>query len=112
LCLAFGGGKWTLGGWCRLREACRNFRPDRMLHWDVTGERFADHASRNLAAYVASMQHPPAGMEEDAGGNRIPRPTGQLGDGPRRTAAQSRTGFRRWAARARGGGARPARAGA
>jgi predicted DNA-binding transcriptional regulator YafY len=63
LCLAFWGGKWTLGGWCRLREAFRNFRPDRMLHWDVTGERFADHAGRNLAAYVASMQHPPAGME-------------------------------------------------
>ena len=31
LCLAFWGGKWTLGAWCRLREGFRNFRPDRIV---------------------------------------------------------------------------------
>lgn len=63
LCLAFWGGKWTLGGWCRLREGFRNFRPDRIVACDATGEVFAEDAGRNLAAYVASMRHPPAGME-------------------------------------------------
>ena len=32
LCLAFWGGAWTLGAWCRLRHGFRNFRPDRIGH--------------------------------------------------------------------------------
>jgi predicted DNA-binding transcriptional regulator YafY len=55
LCLAFWGGKWTLGGWCRLREDFRNFRPDRMTDCDATGEVFADTAERNLDAYIAAV---------------------------------------------------------
>src|SRR5699024_2214724 len=36
LCLAFWGGKWTLGAWCRLRRDFRNFRPDRMRECATT----------------------------------------------------------------------------
>ncbi len=55
LCLAFWGGKWTLGAWCRLRRDFRNFRPDRMRGCTATGERFTDDPRRNLAAYFASI---------------------------------------------------------
>jgi predicted DNA-binding transcriptional regulator YafY len=65
LCLAFWGGKWTLGGWCRLREGFRNFRPDRMAACEPTGEIFAEAASRDFDAYVAAMTHAPAAMLQD-----------------------------------------------
>jgi predicted DNA-binding transcriptional regulator YafY len=52
LCLAFWGGAWTLGCWCRLRTDFRNFRPDRIAVLDVTGEIFAETAERGLAAYL------------------------------------------------------------
>ncbi|HET6654815.1 MAG TPA: YafY family protein [Gammaproteobacteria bacterium] len=55
LCLAFWGGKWTLGGWCRLREDFRNFRPDRMTGCDATGETFAEATGRDLDAYLAAV---------------------------------------------------------
>ncbi len=62
LCLAFWGGKWTLGSWCRLREGFRNFRPDRMVVCEATGEVFPDAAGRDLSAYIAAMTHTPDGM--------------------------------------------------
>lgn len=55
LCLAFWGGAWTLGAWCRLREDFRSFRPDRMANFAPTGETFAETPERGLAAYVRAM---------------------------------------------------------
>ncbi|MGN2248503.1 YafY family transcriptional regulator [Frateuria edaphi] len=62
LCLAFWGGKWTLGTWCRLRGAFRNFRPDRIDQFDETGERFAMGEGRNLDAYLDAMRGYYAGV--------------------------------------------------
>lgn len=61
LCLAFWGGKWTLGGWCRLRGAFRNFRPDRIVACTPTEECFQERPGRDLAAYLAAVTIDPAG---------------------------------------------------
>jgi len=63
LCLAFWGGKWTLGTWCRLRENFRNFRPDRIDEVAETGELFDELEGRNLDAYLRAMRGYYAGME-------------------------------------------------
>jgi predicted DNA-binding transcriptional regulator YafY len=55
LCLAFWGGSWTLGAWCRLRKDFRNFRPDRIAGFEATGEIFVDTPERGLAAYLRAM---------------------------------------------------------
>jgi len=55
LCLAFWGGSWTLGAWCRLREDFRNFRLDRIARCDTRDEIFLETESRNLAAYLQSV---------------------------------------------------------
>lgn len=55
LCLAFWGGAWTLGAWCRLRCDFRNFRPDRIVAFAATGETFTDDAERGFAAYLRAM---------------------------------------------------------
>jgi predicted DNA-binding transcriptional regulator YafY len=55
LALAFWGGTWTLGAWCRLRQDFRNFRPDRIVEHVRTGEMFADDPKRNLDAYLRSV---------------------------------------------------------
>ena len=55
LCLAFWGGTWTLGAWCRLREDFRNFRPDRIVQFDVTGEVFTETPERSLNAYLRAV---------------------------------------------------------
>jgi predicted DNA-binding transcriptional regulator YafY len=55
LSLAFWGGVWTLGGWCRLRAGFRNFRVDRMVELEPTGETFPDDPARGLAAYFDEM---------------------------------------------------------
>ncbi len=55
LSLAFWGGVWTLGAWCRLRQAFRNFRVDRIEDARATGESFPDDPARGLAAYFAEM---------------------------------------------------------
>jgi len=52
LCLAFWGGAWTLGAWCRLRADFRNFRPDRIATFAPTGETFEETPQRGLAAYL------------------------------------------------------------
>src|SRR5579883_2730959 len=52
LCLAFWGGAWTLGAWCRLRLDFRNFRPDRIAAFEPTGEVFVETAERGLEAYM------------------------------------------------------------
>lgn len=55
LCLAFWGGSWTLGAWCRLRRDFRSFRPDRIAAFDATGDTFADDPARGLDAYLRAM---------------------------------------------------------
>ena len=57
LCLAFWGGSWTLGAWCRLRGDFRNFRPDRIVDFAPTGETFVETRERGLNAYMKAMQH-------------------------------------------------------
>ncbi len=52
LCLAFWGGTWTLGAWCRLREDFRNFRPDRIAAIYEDGTTFEDTQARGLDAYL------------------------------------------------------------
>ena len=52
LCLAFWGGAWTLGAWCRLRRDFRNFRPDRIVRFDPTAETFVETPERGLDAYL------------------------------------------------------------
>ncbi|BDU14827.1 helix-turn-helix transcriptional regulator [Lysobacter auxotrophicus] len=56
LCLAFWGGSWTLGAWCRLRGDFRNFRPDRIVDYAPTGETFVETRERGLAAYMKAVQ--------------------------------------------------------
>jgi predicted DNA-binding transcriptional regulator YafY len=63
LCLAFWGGKWTLGAWCRLRADFRNFRPDRIAAIDETGECFARVVGRDLDAYMRAMRVSYDGLE-------------------------------------------------
>nr|WP_295376738.1 YafY family protein [Pseudoxanthomonas sp.] len=60
LCLAFWGGSWTLGAWCRYRGDFRNFRPDRILQLDETGEIFDDDPERGLDAYFRRVGPPPS----------------------------------------------------
>ncbi|MEO5558225.1 MAG: YafY family protein [Dokdonella sp.] len=55
LCLSFWGGVWTLGAWCRLRVDFRTFRPDRIDHFEPTGEAFVEVRERGLLAYVLAM---------------------------------------------------------
>jgi predicted DNA-binding transcriptional regulator YafY len=55
LALAFWGGSWTLGAWCRLRGDFRSFRPDRIVAQAATGEVFADNPARNLDAYLRAV---------------------------------------------------------
>ncbi len=58
LCLTFWGGSWTLGAWCRLRGDFRNFRPDRIVGVEATGEAFAEIAGRDLNAYLRAVGNP------------------------------------------------------
>ena len=63
LCLAFWGGKWTLGTWCRLRSAFRNFRTDSVEACDAIGECFEDVPKRNFDSYLHAMRGYYAGMD-------------------------------------------------
>ena len=58
LCLTFWGGSWTLGAWCRLRADFRNFRPDRMVGVEATGELFVEITGRDLDAYLQAVGNP------------------------------------------------------
>ena len=55
MCLAFWGRGATLGGWCRLREDFRTFRPDRIAAFEATGEVFVETPQRGIDAYVRVM---------------------------------------------------------
>ena len=58
LALAFWGGSWTMGAWCRLRGDFRSFRPDRIVAFALTGEVFPENSQRNLDAYLRSVGSP------------------------------------------------------
>jgi len=60
LCLAFWGGAWTLGAWCRLRADFRSFRPDRIATFDRVQhegapETFDETPTRGLDAYLRAL---------------------------------------------------------
>lgn len=63
LCLAFWGGKWTLGTWCRLRKDFRNFRPDRIERIENSGELFVSAPDRDLGSYLQAMRGYYSGLE-------------------------------------------------
>jgi len=52
LCLAFWGGVWTLGAWCRMRADFRSFRPDRIDAFAPTGETFVETPECGLNEYL------------------------------------------------------------
>lgn len=58
--LTFYGRRWHLIGWCRLRNAVRDFRLDRMQQWTVLGEAFTGHEDFSLSDYFEEMvdEHP------------------------------------------------------
>jgi predicted DNA-binding transcriptional regulator YafY len=63
LCLAFWGCAWILGGWCRMRQAFRNFRPDRVAQWRETGEIFPVVPGRDVEAYIKAAHGDIGGMD-------------------------------------------------
>ena len=63
LCLAFWGGTWTLGAWCRLRGDFRNFRPDRIARFEATAEEFIETPERGMAAYLRHVGSDPDSVD-------------------------------------------------
>ncbi|MCL1635971.1 YafY family transcriptional regulator [Luteimonas sp. SX5] len=55
LCLAFWGGSWTLGAWCRLREDFRSFRPDRIAAIHDDGVIFPETEAHGFDAYLRAV---------------------------------------------------------
>ncbi|HYH18216.1 MAG TPA: YafY family protein [Azospirillum sp.] len=51
--LFFWGRVWTLGAWCELREAFRNFRVDRMAEIRLLDRTFTEEPGRSLADLFA-----------------------------------------------------------
>ena len=54
--LAFFGNRWTLLGWCELREDFRAFRLDRVRELQVLPEHFADEPGKTMDDYLAQMR--------------------------------------------------------
>lgn len=50
--LFYWGGKWTIGAWCELRQAFREFRVDRITHIEILERSFALTSKINLAHYM------------------------------------------------------------
>lgn len=50
--LYFWGSKWTLGGWCELRQGYRTFRPDRMSEIRILEEAFDEADGITLEAFL------------------------------------------------------------
>ena len=53
--IAFYGGRWYLVAWCRLRDALRHFRLDRIGDLRVEDEGFAPRADFDLSAHLAAQ---------------------------------------------------------
>lgn len=54
--LFFWGNAWSLGAWCELRKAFRNFRLDRMSGVVVKDERFVPERGRTLADFFRQYE--------------------------------------------------------
>jgi len=54
--LFFWGGVWTLGAWCELRQAFRNFRLDRITCLVKSDDYFSTEQDRTLGAFIAAMK--------------------------------------------------------
>lgn len=50
--LFYWGGKWTLGAWCTLRSAFRDFRIDRITELEITKHTFQSTGEINLKAHM------------------------------------------------------------
>lgn len=48
---------WLLAGWCELRQSFRNFRLDRITEFVQLDERYPNEKDKNLAAYLAQIDH-------------------------------------------------------
>ena len=55
LTLAYWGKTWTLGAWCELRQAFRNFRIDRLSNVNVLNSAFPDEPGKRLTDYFAAV---------------------------------------------------------
>ena len=53
--LFYWGGKWTLGAWCTLRSAYRDFRIDRIQGIEILNETFETTADLSLASYIKTQ---------------------------------------------------------
>ena len=51
----FWGRSWTLTAWCELRNDFRNFRLDRVVELEPTGETFVDEPGRTLRDYLRTL---------------------------------------------------------
>ncbi|HHJ15742.1 MAG TPA: YafY family transcriptional regulator [Gammaproteobacteria bacterium] len=51
--LFFWGTVWTLGAWCEMRQAFRNFRLDRIETLHVSGERYPNEPGKTLEDMIA-----------------------------------------------------------
>ena len=52
LALAYWGRTWTLGGWCELRQAFRNFRLDRISTLQTLSSNFPSESGKRLEDYL------------------------------------------------------------
>ncbi len=50
--LFYWGGKWTVGAWCTLRTAYRDFRVDRIQALEILAEVFETTNNINLSSYL------------------------------------------------------------
>lgn len=51
--VVFWGNKWTIIGFCKLRNAYREFRLDRMTQCSITDEIFTSNDTKNLTHYLS-----------------------------------------------------------
>jgi predicted DNA-binding transcriptional regulator YafY len=71
--LAFFGNRWTLLGWCELREDFRAFRLDRVRELQVLPEHFADEPGKTMDDYLASMREEEHAYEQS--NQKLRKPT-------------------------------------
>jgi len=55
--LYYWGRTWTLAAWCRLRGDFRNFRIDRIVTMETTGEKTKAAKGRTLRDFLVSCSH-------------------------------------------------------
>ncbi|MGJ8724027.1 MAG: helix-turn-helix transcriptional regulator [Roseibacillus sp.] len=55
--VVFYGGCWHLLAWCRMRQAMRNFRLDRVRSWEVMEEGFVGHEDFSVMEFLEGDVH-------------------------------------------------------